>query len=80
MAEQLQDALIEYDFDGGRYSFSIPCTSWQEAEAKIAAIKRSGRVLGWPAFNCSANPVTLPLGSLWVRLKARLWQREHDRG
>lgn len=71
------DALIEYDFNGGRYSFSMPCESWAEAEAKLSAIKRTGKVLGWPAFSCSADPITFPFGSLWVRLKAWLFQRRH---
>ncbi len=76
MSDDLHDALIEYDFDGGRYSFSIPCVSWVEAEAKVRAIKASGRVLGWPAFHTSANPVTFPFGVLIVRIKAWLFNRK----
>lgn len=60
MTDKLHDALIEYDFEGARYSFAIPCTSWQDAEARVRAIRRSGRVIGWPCFSCPANPVTLP--------------------
>ncbi len=75
----LHDALIEYDFEGGRYTISIPCESWAEAEAKVRAIRLSGRVMGWPAFTCSANPVTFPFGALVVRLKAWLFNREGDK-
>ncbi len=76
MSDNLHLALIEYDFDGGRYSLTIPCTSWAEAEAKVRAIKASGRVIGWPAFSVSSNPITFPFGVLIARIKAWLFDRK----
>lgn len=80
MMAQLHDALVEYDFEGGRYSFTIPCESADEARAKVEAIRRSSRFLGWPCFTVSANPVTLPFGAAWAWLRAWLFDRNGRRG
>ena len=37
---------VEYEFSGGIYSFHLTAYSWEDAEAKVAAIRESGKVFG----------------------------------
>ena len=71
------DAVIDYLFDGKTFSVYIPSTSREEAEARLAALKATAHVEGWPCFRYSANPLTLPFGSLWTRIRIWLFERRN---
>lgn len=68
------DAMVEYRYEGRTYVLALPAvTGWEEAEARLRALQQSGKVSGWPCFRFSANPITLPFGALWARIKAWLF-------
>lgn len=69
------DAVIDYRFEGKTFSFYVPSTSREEAQARLDAIRATAHVEGWPCFRYSANPLTLPFGSLLTRLKIWLFER-----
>ena len=35
---------VQYEYNDGTFAIDLPATSWEEAEAKLEAIKLSGRV------------------------------------
>ena len=70
MTNQPEKALILYEHGGRTYPASLIATSFQDAEAHLASLKRTGKVEGWPSYEYRPNSVTLPLVALWVRLKA----------
>jgi hypothetical protein len=37
---------VEYEFDDRRYQFQLWAYSWEDAEAKLAGIRASGKVFG----------------------------------
>lgn len=38
--------MLEYPFEGGRYSIEVAATSWDDARAHLDAIKAWGRIGG----------------------------------
>jgi hypothetical protein len=74
-------AILTYWHEGELYTARISATSWDDAEARLASIKRSGRVQGWPCYSYRANSLTLPIIHVWVNIKA-WWLnfREKTRG
>jgi extradiol dioxygenase family protein len=37
---------VEYDFEGHQFSFHLQAYSWEDAEAKVAALRQSAKVYG----------------------------------
>lgn len=35
---------VQYEYNDGTFAIDLPATSWEEAEAKLEAIKLSGKV------------------------------------
>ena len=74
---KFQDVATEYMYKGGRWSFSFQAESVEDAEARMAAIRETGVVLGWP---CYTIPVPVPestpnlilhmIGNILVRIVA----------
>lgn len=46
-----KDAALEYEMDGKRYAFNIRATSIDDAEARLRAIRMTGKVNGWPCYS-----------------------------
>lgn len=42
--DELKIYEVQYEYNNGVYAFDLHATSWEEAEAKLEAIKSSGRV------------------------------------
>ena len=51
----MKDAAIEFVMDGERYGGVLPAESFADAEKRMAAIRMTGKVVGWP---CYAEPVS----------------------
>jgi hypothetical protein len=51
MAAEWKDAALEYEMDGKRYGFNISATSIEDAEARLRAIRMTGKVNGWPCYS-----------------------------
>jgi hypothetical protein len=62
-----KQALVTYRHDGGEYSLTFPADNWQDAETKLAAIRNTAKVTGWPCYAVPANALAFPFASLFVR-------------
>lgn len=60
---------VEYRFEGCCCVFHVLAEDWADAEARLAAIRRSGEVYGEIIAEIPANSLTLPFAALWVRLR-----------
>jgi hypothetical protein len=60
-------ALVTYRFGGGEYSLTFPADDWEDAEARLSAIRSTAKVTGWPCYSIPANALTFPFASLFVR-------------
>ncbi len=66
---KMKDAAIEFVMDGKRYGATLPAESFADAEKRMAAIRMSGKVNGWP---CYSIPLPGPLAYLGLPFIA-LW-------
>lgn len=65
---KVHDALVHFTMDGAEYSWVMPAESWADAEKRLAAIRLTGRVVGWPCYHVSmpAPLMYLAMPFLWL--------------
>ena len=69
---EMKDAAIEFVMDGKRYGATLPAESLEDAKKRLAAIRMTGTVEGWPCYSVSMpGPLAylaLPFIALWCGL------------
>jgi hypothetical protein len=65
MSEHPQ-AMVHFTMDGELYGFNMPATSFEDAERRLAAVRMTGKVVGWPCYSYRTNALTLPFVTVWV--------------
>lgn len=65
---KMKNASIEFTMDGQRYSANIPAESRADAERRLAAIRATGKLNGWPCYSIKLpSPLMyLAMPFLWV--------------
>ena len=59
----MKNAAAEYRMNGKRYGFTLEAESLADAERRLAAIRLTGKVSGWPCYQVRTNAVTLPFAA-----------------
>jgi hypothetical protein len=65
--------LCSYDFRGAEWAFEIKAESFEDAEARLAAIRMNGSVDGEHVLTIPVGPEDGPLGRFlrwWLRARA----------
>lgn len=75
--ERPQQCLIDYEYNGKVQSFKCYAYSWDDAKARLKAIKETGRVEGYPCYTIpvplsrsTPKSVLHTIGDILVRIVA----------
>lgn len=48
--DKIQQCTVHFQMDGKSYGIVMPAESWEDAERRLAAIRLTGRVEGFPCY------------------------------
>lgn len=62
----IENAAASYRYKGSEWALTFPADSWEDAEARLHAIRTTASLEGWPCHIYRATSVTLPFVHVWV--------------
>ena len=65
--------VVDYLFDGRRFSVHLWAESWDDAVARLQALRMTSHVEGRLVEVIHVNSITLPFG--WLRARIGTWWR-----